>query len=57
MKADPFLAYTYLQIAASMEESKKPRRDAAAKFLNADEIKKADAIAAEWKKGMPLPTH
>lgn len=54
---DAYLTYVYRKLAAIRNESQRDLVEQAAKKLGEDELKKADAVVSEWKKGMPLPTH
>ena len=50
-----YLAYLYNKIGERLEDSIEKRSVDIGKNLSAAEIEKADKIAREWKKDMPLP--
>ncbi len=54
---DAVLAYTYATIGVQSDEPElaKERRKELARELTADQRQQAEADAAAWKKGMPLP--
>lgn len=53
---NPMLAYTYFQIAGKEHEAVvAERREEVAKELSAEQLKRAQEIASNWKQGAPLP--
>lgn len=52
---DHFLAYVYYQIAARLNSSLKGRGAQSADKLNPEELVRANKVASEWNKSMPLP--
>ncbi|MBV8635632.1 MAG: SEL1-like repeat protein [Burkholderiaceae bacterium] len=53
---DPVMAYTFYRMASGEQKPEWiTRRDRVASQLSADQRALADASAADWKEGMPLP--
>lgn len=50
-----FLAYTYYKLAARLDKTEVRNSPEVMRNLSEDQIKQADAIAAAWKEGEPLP--